>query len=298
MKRVRLSVSIITVTWNSGDTIEALINAIDERHELIVVDNGSSDATCTIVRSYPRVRLIEPGSNLGFGAGCNLGATVATGSILVLINPDARPEGGAIDALADRVQESSVGVLLPALSSSIEEVRETVSGFPSPLFLVAQAFGIWKVAKRLLVRPRRRMRIPWGLGACMAMRREVFAEIGGFDETIFLYGEDMDLCRRIHDTGRDVILDTRILVSHRGNESGRQAFDPGGRATLVLQANYRFLVRFHSHRYADLTFIIWRFVLPMRVRTRPDFAALHELLRDGTWRAAEPRPLGKEGASQ
>jgi GT2 family glycosyltransferase len=181
--------------------------------------------------------------------------------------------------------------MLPALSASIEDV-------PSPLLLIAQAFGVWKLAKRLLIRPGRRMRIPWGFGACMAMRREVFDEIGGFDEAIFLYGEDMDLCRRIHETGRDVILDTRILVPHSGNESGKQAFDPRGRAVLVLQANYRFLVRFHSRKYADLTFRIWRLVLPLRMRARPDFAVMHKLLKDGSWRAADSQPLGQGGASQ
>lgn len=291
------AVSVITVTWNSGNTIGRVIDGVGTDCELIVVDNGSQDETREIVRGDRRAVLIEPGANLGFGAACNLGARTAAGDVLVFLNPDTHPSPSALAALALQLGDRSVGIVLPALSPSIEAVRETVGAFPSPIFVVAQALGLWQFAKRLYIRPGRRLRIPCGFGACMAMRRELFEEVGGFDESIFLYGEDTDLCRRIRDSGHHVVLDTTILVPHRGNASGEQAFDDADRAALVLQANHRFLERFHSRRYADLTFALWRLVLPLRMWARPDYAAMHLLLKDGSWRTATPRPSGENAGT-
>lgn len=285
----RRPVSIVTVTWNSAETIGDLLSTIEQRDELIVVDNDSSDATRELVAADSHARLIASPVNVGFGAACNLGARDASGDVLVFLNPDTRPSPGAIDALAAGVEAPAVGLLLPALSSSPAEVRDTVSLFPSPLSAVAEAFGLWKLAKRIMIGPGRRVRVPWGFGACMVTRRDVFDALGGFDERIFLYGEDMDLCRRVHDLGYDVILDTNILIDHDGNASGSQAFTPTARALLVLQAEYRFLTEFHTRRYAELTFMLRRLLFPLRRLANPDLAVVGAALEAGGWRSAPAR---------
>jgi GT2 family glycosyltransferase len=265
-------ISVISVTWNSAATIGPVLEALPRQAEVIVVDNASSDSTTEVV-SRRDTRLIEPGENLGFGRACNLGARLATRPILVFLNPDAVPAPFSLERLAWRLTDDHVGAVLPALSSSIGQVRDTVGHFPSPTFELAQSVGLWKLAKAARIRSGRVVPIQWGFAACLAMRRGVFEEIGGFDPAIFLYGEDMDICHRVGCTGRQVVLDTTVVVDHIGNVSGEQAFAPIEQARLKLAADIRWLCKYHSRTYARATLAMRKMLIALR--RKPAARAMH-----------------------
>src|SRR4051812_15105610 len=93
------SVSLVIVSFNSAAelrrTLPAAVAELGEGDELIVADNGSDDESRDVVRELaPKGRLVELGSNRGFAAACNAAAELATGDLLVILNPDAKPQAG------------------------------------------------------------------------------------------------------------------------------------------------------------------------------------------------------------
>ena len=123
------------------------------------------------------------------------------------------------------------------------------------------------------IRPGAVVSVQWGFAACLVMRRELFEQIGGFDPTVFLYGEDMDICHRVRCTGRQVILDTTVVVDHIGNASGEQAFVPIEQARLKLAADVRWLRKYHSYSYERVTITIRKMLIALR--RKPAARAMH-----------------------
>src|SRR5215212_8050374 len=104
-----MNLAVVIVTYESGGhigaTLRALCEQLRDKDELVVVDNASRDGTTTAVREVaPRARLLEQQRNLGFAAGCNLGARAAQAPLLLLLNPDAVPQPGCIEALRETAE--------------------------------------------------------------------------------------------------------------------------------------------------------------------------------------------------
>jgi N-acetylglucosaminyl-diphospho-decaprenol L-rhamnosyltransferase len=279
-----LTSSAVIVTWNSASTLRQLLDVLPGGMEVIVVDNGSADDTVRLAQNHPSAARVFQRSNLGFGAACNYGAAQATGSTLIFMNPDILPQQGSIEKLITRVNAGGVGALIPRLADNHREARETVGHFPSIGFELMQSLGLWRIYKFFRVPRQGQMAVDWGWAACIAVPARIYEQIGGFDQSIFLYGEDMDLCKRIWNAGYKVLIDTGIVVSHAGNTSGEQAFSTEERIALVLGADYRFLTKYRSRRYADMVFRIRRVVMPIRARLRPDIRPVVTVLRSQSWR--------------
>lgn len=279
-----MTTSAVIVTWNSASTLAQLLDSLPSSVDTIVVDNGSQDQTVQLAREHPCEPRVFQRPNLGFGAACNYGAVRASGSTLIFMNPDILPSEDAIAALTKRANAPGVGALIPRLANSHRRARESVGHFPTPMFEVAQNLGLWRLYKFLRVPRSGQMEIDWSWAACIAIPAPVFEQIGGFDDSIFLYGEDMDLCKRVWEAGYKVLIDTGIIVDHVGNTSGEQAFSTEERISLVLSADYRFLTKYHSQRYADLVFRVRRVVLPIRAYLRPGRRPLVNVMRSESWR--------------
>ncbi len=212
MSDTDIRVSAILVSYNSKEdllkNLPSLLEATSrETDEVILVDNDSTDLTSEVVRRvFPEVRLIEAGSNLGFGGAVNLAAVQARGRTLLVLNPDLRIQSQAIDALVARVDRAGgvAGPVLwePSSGKRLYGIRFDLMGLPIPSERPMPAFYVQ--------------------GCALAISSALFRRIGGFDERYFLFAEDSDLCWRAAASGApvDVVLEAEAVHSGGGSEPG------------------------------------------------------------------------------
>lgn len=224
-------VSIIIVTWNSReyilDCLQSIIrNSPGLNHEIIVVDNGSSDGTKDIIAEHhPKIRLIDAGANLGFARAANMGCRFAKGSLLLLLNPDTRVEPGAIREMADvlaRIPDTGcVGARL--LDTDGRDLGTNTKLFPSLSLTLYRQFGLSKILSEHAVFGRDRIEVISGKrilrrqcigGAAMLFPRTLFMALGGLDETIPLYLEDMDICKKVQNSGKSICMAHDAHIVH------------------------------------------------------------------------------------
>jgi len=211
-------VGAVIVTWNSAATIDRCLASIPESVPVVVVDNGSSDDTRARVEAS-RATLLTPDRNLGFGQGCNLGATHLEGRDILLLNPDAALDTGAIETLAHALAVSpGLGMVGPLIRDTEGSVELSWGDDPT---LLAE----WR-RKQAHQRPQRAPDAPcmvdWVTGGCCLIRRAAWDRVGGFDPGYFLYFEDLDLCRRIRQVGYQVGFEPRASADHARGSSSKQ----------------------------------------------------------------------------
>lgn len=221
--------SILIVTYDAERVLPGCLDSLMAEppsceHEVVCVDNGSTDGTCALVRErYPWVRLVESGSNLGFAGGNLLAAENAAGDVLLLLNPDTIVLPGALDALTGALLADDALAIAGACLLGADGARVTSWGdFPTVGWAIANT-APWGGAG---VRVRSRVRmdgtcaeltgvtpVDWVSGAALAIRRETWDGFGGMDAGYFLYYEETDLCFRVRAAGKDVVVvpDARIV---------------------------------------------------------------------------------------
>jgi len=209
-------VSAVTVTHHSAAVIGACLRSVAPAGQIIVVDNASADQTRDIVRrEAPTATLIENAVGLGFGNGCNCGIRVAGREFLLMINPDAELEPGALDALvaaADRYPKAGIigptilnpdGTVEPSHDDGLFERRPRGAEVPPEGDLCAAYLS----------------------GAVLLVRKTALDEVGGFDPAIFLYYEDDDLCYRFRAKGWSLVRIAAARVRHVGGGSIGSGWD-------------------------------------------------------------------------
>jgi len=204
--------SAIIVTYNSAGQIGPCLEALrkEDGWQRIVVDNASRDDTIERAQQAdPAAYVVKNAKNSGFAAAANQGARLASGSILLFLNPDAIAQADALDALADALGQDGVGAAGGSLSHNRGEVDRgfCVRRFPTLPSMAAEILllnYIWPSNR--LNRNYRCLDIDYAepqdvdqpAGACLAVKREVWESVGGFDESFFpVWFEDVDLCLRI-----------------------------------------------------------------------------------------------------
>lgn len=234
--------SVIVVTYNSAASIEACLRSIcadmGPHDELIVVDNGSADGTAGLVRTrFPQARLLA-GENIGFAGGNNLGAQIARGDYLVLLNPDTVARPGTIDALlAPLARHADVALSTACVVHMRRPAIVNTCGNTMHYTGLAYCRGAG--------RPAREYAEPADVdavsGAACAIRRALFAALGGFDQRFFMYVEDTDLSLRARLAGFRCVYTPRALVEHdyQPNYTPAKAFYLDRNRHLMLLKNLR-----------------------------------------------------------
>jgi GT2 family glycosyltransferase len=231
------SLDIIIVSYDVRDELDGCLRVLEEDGRpgpgttVTVVDNASSDGTAGMVRQrWPAVRVIEAGANVGFARANNLGIRSTTADFVLLLNPDTRVNRGAIatlmTALGSAPEAAAVGPRLVDDAGRAElsfgpplgplgEVRQKVTGR-----LYDRGSG-W-VARWVERRTREAGPRDWLTAACLLLRRRDVEAVGLMDETFFMYTEDVDLCVRLRQRGRQLLFVPAAEVVHlRGRSSGR-----------------------------------------------------------------------------
>lgn len=232
-----MDLSILIVTYNSARLIGSLLDRLqaelaDLAAEVVIVDNASRDGTADLVRrEHPWANLVASPENLGFAAGNNLAAQQARGRILLLLNPDAVPEPGALArgiALMD--QHPDAGLAGGELRGPDGSRQPSARMFPTlrdELFTLSGLAARYPQS-RLFARLDRRWADPeqpalvdWIPGAFVFIPAALFARLGGFDERFFMYYEEVDLCRRIRQAGYRIYYWPELKAMHIGGESAK-----------------------------------------------------------------------------
>ncbi len=228
-----VAVSVVVVNWNAGVALGDCLASVPAAagQEVILVDNASTDGSAAAARArHPHVRLVETGANLGFAGGANRGAALARGEVLVFLNPDARVLPGAVEALVGALlRVPGAGIAGGGLVDERGRWQPGAARFaPVPHLVLDTTLG------RLPARRRRAAhRVDWVYGTFMAVRRDVFNQLGGFDARYFVYGEDLDFCWRASRAGVRVIHVPAARAVHGRNLSAVQRFGSGREAEVV-----------------------------------------------------------------
>ncbi len=224
------SPSVVVVNWNAGPALAHCLDSVADVDDVVVVDNGSTDASHEAARGRPNVRLIESGENLGFAGGANRGAAAARGDVVVFLNPDARVLPGAVRMLVDTLAAApEAGIAGGGLARADGSWEPGAARFPPVRHLLLDT----TLGRRRARRRRDPHRVEWVYGTFMAVRAEVFATLRGFDPRYFVYGEDMDLCWRAARRGIATLHVPGARAIHGANVSATQRFGRGREAEVV-----------------------------------------------------------------
>lgn len=209
--------SVLVLNWNGERFLRPCFNSLllesSPEVELILVDNGSTDQSVERVRKeFPQVRVIEHGQNLGFSRGYNKAVPQARGGILAFLNNDTTVEPGWWKPLVQMLsRRSEIGVLTCKLLLRNTETLNNAGGY----FKLWTGGGELGYGREVDHFPSSKVIEPFfASGAAMAIRKETFEKLGGFDETLFAYGEDLDLSWRARLMGLKVRYVPESAVHH------------------------------------------------------------------------------------
>jgi len=253
--------STIVVAWRAADDVAELVSGWpdDPRFELVLIDQDGDlaprlaelEASRPSRRSTGNVVLVSPGRNLGFAGGSNLGARTARADLLFFLNPDARPAPDALNAICTgfATWPMAAGVV-PRLVGfdGASQAEWQLRRLPTPLALLAHAL-FWNPGSGALPEPEAGAPVEQPAAAALALRREAFEAVGGFDEGFYpAWFEDVDLARRLADRGQALLYLPAALCRHRQGSSvsalGYAAF-----LTTYDRNLCRYLDKHHRHAW-------------------------------------------------
>ncbi len=276
-----MDLSIIIVNFNTKKLTEQTIKAvIDTTHkieyEIIVADNSSNKAE-TYKSDDPRVHVIENVENRGFGYACNIGEKQAKGRYVLFLNSDTVMQEDTLDkCVAYMDKNADIGCLgIRTLLRDGTLDHGCKRGFPTPwnsfcyvlkldrLFPENKVTGGYRMS---YIDEHETAEVDSVSGAFMLMPKELFDKSGGFDESIFMYGEDIDLCYRVKTMGKKVVYYADGLMIHLKGQSGLNTknkvvirhFRDGIRVFYdkYYKDRYNFLVTWFMHAAIDIRYFI------------------------------------------
>jgi N-acetylglucosaminyl-diphospho-decaprenol L-rhamnosyltransferase len=269
----RVRTSVVIVNWNAGEALAHCLAALAadgaaaSAREVLVVDNASEDASLAAARAAaPWATVLETGANLGFAAAANRGAAAARGDVVVFLNPDARVLPGALATLVDTLLGvPAAGIAGGGLVDARGRWQPSWARF-GPLRHLLLDTTPGRLPARRRSQPHA---VDWVYGTFMAVRRDLFRQLGGFDPAYFVYGEDMDLCWRAARVGARTISVPAARAIHGDNPSARRRFGARGREAAVVEGE----LRFYARRRRPLDLAAFRVVAAAKFGTKTALAA-------------------------
>jgi GT2 family glycosyltransferase len=217
-----MDISVVIVGWNAKHYLELCLESLAEGSprrsmEILIVDNASADGSAEMIEGrFPQVKLIRSTENLGFAKGNNVAIRQCKGRYIALVNPDVIVLPGCLDALADFLdQNPKVGNVGPRVFNPDMTQQSTCRRFPALWNNFCSATGLatafkgsrFLAGEHMFFFPHdRTMAVDVLVGCFNMVRREAFDAVGLLDEGLFMYGDDVDWCRRCWNAGWEVVF--------------------------------------------------------------------------------------------
>ena len=247
-----IDVVAVVVTYNSATVVEALLNSApdafgDLTYRMVVVDNGSTDETVAIVSARDDC-VVVPSTNNGYAAGINRGAaTMPRARAILALNPDVVLGSGSVPSMLAALTPQRVGIVAPLVRNEDGTTFRSLRREPT----LRRGMGLGRTNRAALseyvsdpAAYTRAHAVDWALGAALLVSRECHEQLGGWDESYFLYSEETDFCLRAADQGFATWFEPAAAVVHIGGASGQSA------TTHVIQAVNR--VRLYRRRHSSV----------------------------------------------
>ena len=228
-----MQLSVIILNYNVRFFLEQCVLSVQKAlqsidSEIIVIDNNSSDESCVMMKQlFPNIKLIENKENLGFPKGNNIGVSQAKGEYICILNPDTVvSEDTFIKVLNTKNWQLNTGIIgCKLIDGTGNFLPESKRGVPTPWVAFTKIFGLYKIsnlfgkyyAQHLTENQSGNVEIL--VGAFMIMKRELYLEIGGFDENCFMYSDDIDLSYMVLQKGKSNYYFYDTTVIHYKGES-------------------------------------------------------------------------------
>lgn len=306
-----IALSVFIVTYNSAPLLRACLDSLRAQTlsgdvEIIIVDNASHDDSISIIRAeYPEVKLIISETNLGFGNANNKAFTQALGRYIVLVNPDAQllpdtlaralnhMESNEDAGMGGGLLQDTQGTLQPSarLFPTLLNDLLTLSGL-AHRYRTSRFFGRFD---RTWADPSKMTPVDWVPGAFVILRRSLIDDITLFDPRFFLYYEEVDLCRRIYQSGFKVFYWPDMIITHIGGASSETidelAFSSTGKQLTLwrMQSQLLYYRKWHGRIYAGLaknTEQTWHRLRAWRNKTRSPLKAAESMHIVQLWQQA------------
>jgi GT2 family glycosyltransferase len=253
-----MKLSIVIICWNDWKVIENCLRSIFSGtrkidYEVIVSDNGSTDGSVEKIRAqFPAVRIVENRANLGFARGNNAGIRETRGEYVLILNPDTIVHDGSLDRWIEFAdQHSEAGAFGCRVHNPDGSYQRSARPFPTISRYLVSALGL-----RFLGRFKRPVlsdeyegwqgdterEIDWQSGCCVMLRRDLLRRLNGFDEQFFYQFEEVDLCRRVWNSGSRILFTPAVSITHLGGQSVSRF--PVRFAIEVCRNGYRY---FYKH---------------------------------------------------
>lgn len=290
--------SLVIPSLNTKQHLENMLSSLTEHpprapHEVIVVDMSSTDGTLEMLAAhFSQVTVLTDVPNRGYGAACNAGIAEAEGTHVFVCNSDLIFRPGNVDAVAEALEQVGDRALLGFRLEGLNGVMQrSALRFPGRIDLAwmfsVVVRGSWKLAYRLggymsdydLTE---RTPVDWVTGAAMAASRELWDEVQGFDEQFFLFCEEIDLCKRVHELGGAVLFCPDIAITHVGGGTLANASDQrvrwiAGGKVRYTRKHYGHLTLFAARLGATLAYLtsypVWILQWLRRAITTAEFRA-------------------------
>lgn len=292
-----MDLEVVIVSHRDEQWLEPCLSSLERAagtctYRTTVVENGGVPLS---LPEAPGRRLLHV-ENLGFGAANNAGAGGSPAQVLLFLNPDTELVEGTLEGLVRSFRERPrVGLVAVRQVAGDGALWPSLHRFPSIWRALAAALASekWPVlGERLGERVldaaayEQAGRFDWTTGAALAVRREAFEAVGGFDERFFLFSEETDLCKRIQDAGWAASVEPRVTIVHHAGKAGVHASREAQVAYARLQYARKHFGRLRSAAYHAillihhmLRFAILRFAGETRSSSAPASAqALRVLL--------------------
>lgn len=233
-----MDLSIIIVNWNTKRLTAQVLLSIYKytkgvSFEIILIDNASSDGSQKYLqKKFPLIKFIFNKKNLGFGNANNQGVKVAKGEYILFLNSDTYLLENSLKKLIMKANKTkNVGAIGPLLLNEDKSVQQSVGFFPHLPQVFFWSLFLDDLPGGILLKPyhvdhdsfyKYDHQVDWLTGAALLIPKKVLDKIGAFDEKIFMYGEDVDLCKRIKDASLKVIFTPVTKIVHiRGGSTDK-----------------------------------------------------------------------------